>query len=460
MASRLYAPGGGRRVDVLAQAALCACVAGYWSVLRLHTLRLVPSYAGELKAIAQANWLTMWTWVDYGQYFRYSPTALLPLGLIDRDLLAPILGISFPSPEFAAAKRLIPVFIALFVLIALCTYRLCRFFGLGVPASLAAGFFIGLNKGFAYYFRFASTIATSLLILYAIGVVFFGIRYLRTRRPLDLMGYYLALLLAVGAWEQWINLLVFLAAGSLILVVRLRDGRTRAIAVHGILIPLCVGGGYLALHFTTISRESTAVNEAQNVFSYPSVALMIEDLVVNVSHHLASVVEPLFFPWPMLSQSVLQRFNMEVYNAYNKTYTPFSGMHYRGIADWYAGLLFGLMLCATLVLVWYFCRYPAGVLPGAVGLGLTWTGFLVHLPIMYRTYFALPGAASLLDYKHPLSILGFSLVVGWGIQNALDRIPSPSAKVALWVLLVGWMAYCNYGKVTLSSQFAWGTYPW
>src|ERR1700730_8309565 len=65
---------GGRRAALLAQVLLCACVGLYWSVLTRKILRLVPYYAGELKPIARAGWLTMWTWIDYGHYYRYSPT--------------------------------------------------------------------------------------------------------------------------------------------------------------------------------------------------------------------------------------------------------------------------------------------------------------------------------------------------------------------------------------------------
>ncbi len=450
----------GRRADFLAQATLCAGVVVYWSVLTVHTLRLVPYYGGELKAIAQADWVTMWTWVDYGQYFRYSPTALLSVGLLDRYLLAPLLGIPFPSEEFVQAKRMVPLFIACFAIIALCTYRLSRFLALGVPASFTAGAFVGLNKGFAYYFRFVSTIATSLLILYAIAVLFFGIRYVRNRRLFDLIGFYISLFLALGAWEQWLNLLVFLVAGSIILVVRSGPPHARMLALHGILIPILIGGLYLVLHSRTFSHESNAVTEAQSVFSYPSAALMIEDVVVNASLHVASILEPLLFPWPMLSQSVLKGDNMDAYNAYNRTYTPFSTIHYRGIGDWYAGLLFGLFLCATGFLAWYLPTRAENTWPPVIGLLLTWAGFIVHLPVMYRTYFVLPGAASLLDYKHALSILGCSILVGWGTQMILQHIRGRKMQLTFVVSFLAWLAYCNYSKVAISMRFEWGRFPW
>jgi hypothetical protein len=456
-AGRLHGRG---RTDRLAQAGLALGVLAYWAVLTAHTIPLVPLYAGELKAIAEADWLSMWTWVDYGKCFRYSPTALLPLGLADRHVLAPLLGIAFPSPEFVAAPRLIPAFLAVFALLAVCTYRLCRFLELGVGASLLAGLFIGLNKGFAYYLGFVSTMATALLLLYSISVLLFGARYLHTQRRAHLIGYYLALLLAVGAWEQWINLLAFLIAGGVVLVRRLPPERRRAVWVHGILVPGLVGAVYLLLHAATVARESASANEAQFVFTYPSVAMMVEDVVVNASLHVASVVEPLVFPWPMLSQAVLTGEDIDRHNPYNRTYTPFSAIHYRGMADWYAGLLLGLAVCGTLLLVRHLSKRGDNARAAVIGLLLAWCGFLVHLPVMYRTYFVLPGYASLLDYKHALSILGFSVLVGWGAEAILERVHRRSLKNAFVFASALWIGYCNHTKVATSFLYQRGQYPW
>jgi hypothetical protein len=453
-------PGARDRVDLLAQVALGAGVLAYWAVLAAGTIRLVPLYAGELQAIAEADWLSMWTWVDYGKCFRYSPTALLPLGLIDRHVVAPLLGIPFPSPEFVAAPRLIPVFLVVFALIAVITYRLCRFLELGVAASLVAGLFIGLHKGFAYYLGFVSTIAPALLILYAMAVLFCGVRYLRTERRGALVGYYVSLLLAVGAWEQWINLLVFLIVGSLLAARQLPPGPRRRLWLHGVLVPGLVGATYLLLHTGMVARESRAVTEAQFVLSYPSVALMAEDMVVNASHHVASIVEPILFPWPMLSRAVLGGYNMDQHNRYNQTYTPHSAAHYRVLGDWYAGLLFGVWLCATALLVRHLRRGARRMLPGAMGLLLTWSGFTAHLPVMYRTYFVLPGYASLLDYKHALSILGFALLLGWSVESALQHLPGRRVQGAAVAAVALWLVYCNYGKIAGSLQFSRGVYPW
>lgn len=449
-----------KRDDLTAQVALCLCILIFWSVLVMTTIKQAPVYSGELKAVAGADWLSMWTWVDFGDYYRYSPTALLPVALFDRDFLAPMLRIEFPSQDFAYAKRLIPLFILLIVLISLFTYRFCRRVSLGIPAALVAGLFIGLNKGFAYYFRYASTVATLLLLLYSIALLFFAFRYFHSKRLPDLAGYYLSLFLAVGAWEQWINLLGFLVAGSTVLAVHFGRERSRQILIHGMLIPLIIGALYIYLHSPSIHVESASIREAQHVFSYPSKALMAEDIAVNASLHIASIVEPVLFPWPMLSQAVLKRHDMDVHNAYNKTYTPYSTIHYRGMGDWYAGLLGGLFLAFTAGLLAHIAKHQQNALPALIGIILTYAGFAVHLPIMYRTYFVLPGYVSLLDYKHALSILGFSILLGWGSQRVLDHVKSRPWSTMFLLALCSWFAYCNYTKISEGYHLVLGVFPW
>jgi len=453
-------PYGGGKADFTAQAFLIICVLVFWAVVTATTVKQAPVYMGELKAIAQTDWISMWTWIDYGNYYRYSPTALLPVGLLDRDYLAPLLGIEFPSERFASAHRLVPLFVFLIVFISLMTYRFCRRVSLGIPAALVAGLFIGLNKGFAYYFRYASTVATLLLLVYTVFLLIFAVRYLHSRRLPDLAGYYLSLFLAVGSWEQWINLLGLLIVGSLILAVHSGRVLSKPILIHGLFIPLTIGVIYIALHAPTISSESNSIKEAQYVFSYPTRALMAEDMAVNASLHIASIVEPILFPWRMLSQSVLKNQDMDVHNAYNKIYTPYSTIHYRGMGDWYAGLLGGLFLAFTAVLLVYIAKHRKNALPALLGIILTYAGFAVHLPVMYRTYFVLPGYVSLLDYKHALSILGFSILLGWGSQAVLDRVKGRSGKIMFCLALCSWFAYCNYTKISQGYHLTLGVFPW
>jgi len=91
---------------------------------------------------------------------------------------------------------------------------------------------------------------------------------------------------------------------------------------------------------------------------------------------------------------------------------------------------------------------------------VTYAGFTAHLPIMYRSYFALPGYVSLLDYKHALSILGFAVFVGWGVAMLTARFADRRLRIAIALAACAWIAFCNYSIVTTSSHFAQGVFPW
>jgi hypothetical protein len=319
-----------------------------------------------------------------------------------------------------------------------------------------------VSKGFAYYFYFASTIATILLAIYTCGCLIFWTRYCRNQRNLNLLGYYAFFFLAVGAWEQWINLLIFLIAFSAILMLADRKLDRRTLC-HGVAIPLVVFCVYLILHYPSLHVESTSVSEAQYVFSYPNVPLMIEDMIANASLHIASTFDSLLFPWPMLSQSVIGRLDMDAFNPYNKQYTAYSTIHYQAFTDWYAGFMFALFLCVTVVILQYLRKHKSDLYGAGMGLGLVYAGFVIHVPVMYRTYFILPGVAGLLDYKHPLSILGASILLGWVVERALssNRLRNNwMSRVALMILLCAWIVFTNYMKIALSYSFPWGTFPW
>ncbi len=63
---------------------------------------------------------------------------------------------------------------------------------------------------------------------------------------------------------------------------------------YDIMISLITRFIYFFLHLSTIHEVSNLVTEAQYVSSYPSIALMINDVTVNASMHFASIREPIF----------------------------------------------------------------------------------------------------------------------------------------------------------------------
>jgi hypothetical protein len=72
----------------------------------------------------------------------------------------------------------------------------------------------------------------------------------------------------------------------------------------------------------------------------------------------------------------------------------------------------------------------------------------------------LPGYASLLDYKHPLSIMGFSLLVGWAASRVVGRLHDWRWQLAFTVAVCGWLVFCNYTKVAIAYRFQLGVFPW
>jgi len=427
----------------------------FWTILPTKT----PEYNYcEIEAISKVNLRTMWSWTDYKSYSRYSPTGLLLFGLIDRHLIAPLHGIDFSDIQQSyRGKRLVPLFFLSFVLISLLTYWFSwKLFG-NKWVSFVSGVYMGVNKAFFYFFYYADSFALSLLMIYGLCFLIFWKNYLDSRRNIYLIGYYLFLLLCVGAWEQWINLLGFIVLFTIFLSIRDRKW-DRRIVMHGILIPLLIFSVYIAFRYPSGIKEVSSVKEAQYVFSYPAKSMMIEDMIVNTSLHISDSIDSLFFPWPMLSQSIIHNYNMEIWNPFNKTYAPSPSMHYKFMTEWYAGFLFCLFLMVTVLFIIYIRKHHGEEENAAViGMLLIWTGFIVHLPVMYRAYSSMPGY--LLGYKHILSILGFSIFLGWAIKKFSQHFTARPLMIKwFYILLSIWIIYCNYGKIVLSLKR--GTYPW
>jgi hypothetical protein len=225
--------------------------------------------------------------------------------------------------------------------------------------------------------------------------------------------------------------------------------------MHGIVIPLLVFSVYMIFRYPSFVSETSSIKEAQCVFSYPAISLMIEDMVVNASLHISDTIDSVLIPWPLLSQSVIRNFDMNIWNPFNKAYAPYPSMHYRFLTDWYAGFLFCLFLGITGLFALYLQKNREEGYSGVIGIFLVWTGFIVHLPVMHRAYFAMPGY--LLGYKHVLSILGFSIFLGWAFKIVWCRLTRPLYYRGLLLLLSIWIVFCNYMKISLSLSRG---YPW
>ena len=451
-----------RGQHLLAIGLLCVIIWSFWGNFILSgTITSIPRYTkSDLMPIKDSNWINMWYWLDYGHYYRYSPTALILGGKIDRYLLAPLLGIEFPGKEFSFAARLIPIYIFLIVIVSCLTYWLAQQLSLGRSSAFVAALYIGLFKGWGYGFVYVNIIfAIPFMLIYGISVLIFWIYYLQKRQKRYVFGYIASLLLLIGAWDQWVNFGAFLVCVSGLLLIKKRK-IDWDIGLYGILFPFLLCAGYFAFRYPTIRSEvSRQATEAQYVFSYPSLSLMFEEMFVNVSYHISDVIDSVLFPWPMLSQAMINNYDMDVYNPYNKKYTAQSVSHYITFADWYAGLLFALFLWATVVLIRYAWKNAGGsektTLQVGIGLLLVYTGFLAHVPVMHRTYFLLPELIGMLGYKHMFSVLGFSILIGWGSDTFFQKYERFSVRAGMLVPLCLWIIFCNYSKIKMAESFLW-----
>jgi|WetSurMetagenome_2_1015567.scaffolds.fasta_scaffold00720_13 hypothetical protein len=467
-------------IRILLPVILFTIVMIFWSILYMRSIQVFPVYTGEMNALKTLNWGNMWNNVLLSTpkywYYRYSPTALFPLSLLDRDLIAPAMGIHFPSLMFKHASRLVYEGFLGAGLMSLAVYFLSITLEFTHFESFLAGLYVGVFKGISYFFLFASTIhAMPLLVIYSVLAILFFVKFLKSQRKKFLIGYYAFLLLAVGAWEQWVNLLAFLLIFSIFILI-IRRKISFSIVLNGLIVPAIIFTGYMIVKYPAMKLEaSNQGQEAEYVFSYPSERFMAEDMISNASLHVADAVESALFPWPMLSQTVLYGIDPNAINSYNKVSNndKWSQSHYLAFSDWYAGLLFGLTFLFSIWLGAYIFRNPEEIYKAGTGLVLLWTGFIAHLPIMYRGMFIKPGWEGLLGYKHMLSVVGVALIIAWlfgkldaWLKKKLLLPPSNSQKKYSLAFFTFFTAICiflvfnNTIKIAVSWYLRSRGMPW
>lgn len=433
-----------------------------------------PAYGqGEPEAFAGMTWANVWYRTDLGSYDRYSPTAYVPVALIDGYILAPLYGIEFPSETFRFASRFNLYYIFMIGMVSGLTYLLARHLSLEPLPAMIMALYLGLHKGWYWGFRVMSIIAViPLLIIYGIAILFFWTAYLRTSRKVFVTGYIVSFFLIAGAWEQWINYLFFFVGFNLLLlyapnlqlavtgISNASQDKTPSrwlISALGIAFPLVLFFIYMGFRASTLLdyQLSASTGEDAMIFSYlrslgaspGTLKLMLEDVFVNATLHIASTIESLVFPWKLLSQAVVYQYDIDLFNPAHASYS--NAYHYLSLTDWYAAFLSGCFFFATLWILGHLKvnRKGRDLLLAGSGLLLIYTGFLVHLPIVYRAYFAVPPYAGLLDYKHMFSVLGFSLLLGWGWEKLLTKVTKVKTGWIMTIVLVVWLIFTNFQKI-------------
>ena len=443
--------------------AIFLLVAVYWIVLGWKLAPggpfYHPSFIGPMESM---NSSMFWKPMDFGSYQRFSPTSFVPVYLLDRYLVAPLSGVSgITDPRFLRASRMRPFFYAGFALLAVGVYALALELGLGAPAAIFAGLYVGFHKGFSYFLQNISTLSVILMLFYALGACFSLLTYVRGGSRTALAAFILLLLLTAGSWEMWMDFCLILIFSGIV-VWRLRPELARRIIPAAVVYPGILLGVYFLMRFPAARGEFTGATEAQFFFSYPSVIMMFEEMAANLSLHVMDCFDSAFFPWPTLSFSVFHRINMDSLNTYNAIYTSQPSIIYRAFAVWYAGGFFVAYLAALVYILLKMIRSIGLNNPGrgmkmavpAIAITAVTLGCAIHLPIMHRTYYLMPGY--FMTYSHLFSLLGAAIFLAWTLRKFVLPL-DPERALAAAMIASGWVAFCNASKVVLSRgmQFPW-----
>ncbi len=449
-----------RSIDLSAGILLGIIIFCLWS-FGFSKLRLYPPYYDSRQLSALDNFTAddLLRPLDFGGYYRWTPTGMLAVVWLDKNVFAPLANLEFKAgPETAKAPRLLPLYNLLFAISASLLYWLARFLGFKRPLALIPAVFFTSHKSLYFFMGNVSCLAASLLIIYGLIATFSVVAFYRTLQRRYLVGYYLSLALVVGAWEQCLNMLAALILFSGLLFLRKKINRR--VFFHTFATPLIIALAYLAFRIPSATIEVSAVTEAQYVFSYPNIPMMIEEIISNSAYHISQIFDGVLFPWPMQSAAILIPANMDQINLYNARYAgPYGSVHYHAFGLFYAAFISALFIFAMSYTFKHLWGRPKTALDWAAIAAIIAIpmGFLVHLPIMHRTYFLMPGY--FIGYKHSVSLVGAGIWLAWGIDAFAKAYKWRERKLwAVVCIFCLWLVIANGSKIALTPKEV--GFPW
>jgi hypothetical protein len=440
-------------------AALILGIIGFWAVYILVFKTRCIYAVFEVEFFRNAGISDILGLMNFGKYKRFSPLGFGLWGYLDIHLLVPLLGKAGQSDAaLADAGRLL--WFHLLFLGLLCTsvafvsWKLFR----DATATTIIVLLVGLNDAVPFQFRFASTLLCYQLQAITAFAIYFLVGVKKTATSFfGALGCIVAILLV---WEQGLNLAI--AVGAYLAIVILRDVRKGwgwpewdAALLLATITAMII---YVVARIHGGAEESLSNNnEASYFFSYKNPLLMFDDLLLNFSGLIEQSIRQLF-PFPFESFAVLLGKDMNALNPYNLTYSQFPNMSYRMMGLWFSGfcfLFFWLLLCATVFVARRRGLEKVALLAACIFV----LGFALHLPVMHRDYFYIPGYA--VGYKGSVSYVGFVFLIGlllsgldwsrgkWSIYGLAIKAPS-----LIYCYIAG-SAVVRAIALTLPQRFPW-----
>jgi hypothetical protein len=398
------------RPPVLRVAVLIVGIIAFWAVYALVFKTRCIYAVFEVEFFRKAGFSDVFGMMDFGKYKRFAPLGFGLWGYLDLHVLVPLLGKAQESDAaLAEAGRLLWFHLlflgALCACIAFVSWNLFR----DTAITTIIVLLVGLNDAIPFQFRFASTLLCyQLQIITCFTIYFLAAREKTTASFLGIVGCVVVILFV---WEQGLNLAV--AVGVYLGIVILLEGRKGRLwpkwEIALLLATVTVTLIYVIARIQGGTEESLSNNnEASYFFSYKNPLLMFDDLLLNFSALLEQSIRQLF-PFPFESFAVLLGRDMNILNPYNLSYSQFPNMPYRMMGLWFSGFcfsLFWLLLAATA----FVARRSTVGRVSLLAVCIFTFGFVLHLPVMHRDYFYIPGYA--VGYKGSVSYIGFVFMIG------------------------------------------------
>ena len=419
---------------------MIALIAAFWWVF-IAAANTTSYYAvEELNFFQKASFWEIFSVMDFtGNYKRFSPLGFGLIGWLDAHIYVPLLGLSdTPVEQLARARRLVwfhPALLSASCFVTACvTWRTFKDQRLVAIAVLL----VGLSDTVAFQMRFVSTLVCYVLQIGAILAIYYVARLEKDPSARTMMKIALCVTAALSVWEQGLDLAfaVAIALAVSIFTKRTSVARLRDLPEFSALaIVLAITATYLVIRLKTgVAEALTANREASYFFSYGELLPMADDLLLNFSGLTLQAIRQ-FLPFPPLSFSVMSGIDMNALNVYNTSYAQFPNMFYRLMGMWYSGAAFVLTL-AVVVYAVLLARARQGFERQLIvaSLCVFVFGLVMHLPIMHRDYFYIPGYA--LGFKISISYMGFVmlivLIAREFFRSAIFLKLSERAKSFLW----------------------------
>ena len=445
---------------------MIALVTIFWMVF-IAAGHVTSFYAVEESLFFQkASFWEIFSVMDFsGAYKRFSPLGFGLIGWLDTHIYVPLLA-SFDAPveQLARARRLVwfhPLFVAVSCLVtAHVTWRIFQDQRLVAIAVLL----VGLSDTVAFQMRFVSTLVCYVLQISAVLAIYYVARLEKDPSPRTVIKLALCVAAALSVWEQGLDLAFAVAIALMvcILVKRTRVARIRDLPeVSALAVVLAITAIYLAIRLETgVAEALTANREASYFFTYGTLLPMADDLLLNFSGLTLQAFRQ-FLPFPPLSFSLMSGIDMNALNVYNTSYAQFPNMFYRMMGLWYSGATF-ILTIAVCVYAVLLARARQGFERQLIvaSLCVFIFGLVMHLPIMHRDYFYIPGYA--LGFKISISYMGFVMLIVLMAREFLNSEKflalSERAKSLLWSGFATYFCCAAVARAVLGqlpNRFPW-----